>query len=90
MFTVTYNNSKILRKIPGYIAEHSEMDSGNFIPAFSVTGVFWSAASVIRGGNFQYFFDMKTETEQTYIRCVCRKGKRTLRMAAAIVELENM
>jgi hypothetical protein len=50
--------------IPKYIAEnleiqtvavHHKIDFGNFIPEFSVIGVFLSSASVICGGNFLYF-----------------------------------
>jgi hypothetical protein len=43
------------KKIPIYIAEQSNNDVGNFIPEFSVTGLLWSAASVICDGNFRCF-----------------------------------
>ncbi len=42
-------------KIIIYIAEHSELDVGNFIPECSFTGVLWSTASDICDGNFRSF-----------------------------------
>ncbi len=50
-------NSEIYcsKKIPIYISEQSDKDVGIFIPEFSVTGLLWSAASVVCDGNFQSF-----------------------------------
>ncbi len=58
MLSLTYLNSEIycgkeFRHI--CIAEQSNKDVENFIPEFSVTGVLWSAASVICDGNFRCF-----------------------------------
>jgi hypothetical protein len=43
---------RILENSHIYRAENSKMDVGKFTSEFSVTGVLWSAASVISGGNF--------------------------------------
>ncbi len=51
----TYYFWNLLQKILSYIAEYSEIDAGNFLPEFPVTGVLQSAASVVSGGNVQYF-----------------------------------
>jgi hypothetical protein len=54
----------IAEKISIYITEQSNKDVGNFIPEFSVSGLLWSATSVICDGNFQCFLPQCTVQER--------------------------
>jgi hypothetical protein len=45
-----------------------EIEVGNFIEKFSVSGMFYSAASVICGGNFRHFLPQCTHAHKSLLR----------------------
>jgi hypothetical protein len=45
-----------------------EIEVGNFIEGFSVSGMFYSAASVICGGNFRHFLPQCTHALKSLLR----------------------